>query len=111
MEVRTESREAAGGIYKAAGSNLGRRAERGDHGRDLGVAGERAEETEKKELQLGQGCQGEEATVLRPRAGSGRPWSGVAASGPCRAVCGALRAAVAWRVLGRARGSGVGRGR
>ena len=91
VEARTESREAAGGIYKAAGSNLGRRAERGDHGRDLGVAGERADEAEKKELQLGHGCQWEEATVLRPRAGSGRPWSGVAASGPGRAGCGALR--------------------
>ena len=90
---------------------MGRRAERGDHGRDLGVAGERAEEAEKKELQLGLGCQWEEATLLRSRAGSGRPWSGVAASGPYRAGCGALRAAVAWRVLGRARGSGVGRGR
>ena len=110
VEARTESMEAAGGIYKAAGSNLGRRAERGDHGRDLGVACERAEEVEKKELQLGQGCQWEEATVLRPRAGSGRPWSGVAASGPYRAGCGALRAAVACRVLGRARGSSVGRG-
>jgi len=94
------------GIYKAAGSNLGSRAERGDHGRDLGVAGERAEEAGKKELQVGQGCQWEEATVLRPRAGSGRPWSGVAASGPGRAGCGALRAAVACRVLGRARMGG-----
>ena len=53
VEARTESREAAGGIYKAARSNLGRCAERGDHGRDLGVAGERTEEAEKKELQLG----------------------------------------------------------
>ena len=71
------------------------------------MAGERAEEAGKKKLQVGQGCQWEEATVLRPRAGSGRPWSGVAASGPCRAVCGALRAAVACRVLGRARTGGL----
>ena len=62
------------------------------------MAGECAEEAGKKELQVGQGCQWEEATVLRPRAGSGRPWSGVAASGPGRAGCGALRAAGAWRV-------------
>ena len=48
--------------------------------------------------------------MLRLRPGNGRPWTGVAASGPGRAGCGALRAAVACRVLGRARGSSVGRG-
>ena len=34
VEGSAEPREAAGAIYKVAGSNLGRRAERGDHGRE-----------------------------------------------------------------------------